>query len=146
MAKTTKTNRGTPTATAAAPSATPGTPDNKAGNVKRDKVVFPALLGPDGSDGNPTQVLLTNSKPENFDMKVHKPLKKMDFEKEGDFLRYRADGLEKQVEKLRAEADMSDKLGSKSERQKARRLLAMREKMSELEQQLKAAGIDIDEL
>lgn len=124
-------------------SAKPGTKDASAGDTKKAvKVLHPALEPND--EGKPTKKL--TEVPSDFDPKLHKPLKKGDFENEAVFMRMKADELEAKAKKLREDAEVVEKLGNKADRAKAKKLRAMQEKMTDLRKQLEEQGIDVDEL
>lgn len=134
------------TSTVKAPaSAKPGTKDETAAKVKITKVKHPSLVGPNDEEGKPTELKIKEV-PADFDPKVHMHLKKTDFESDGAFLRFRAAQLRAQAAKFETEAELADKLGSRADRQKAKKLIAMQSKMEELRKQLADAGVDIDAL
>lgn len=121
-------------------SAAPGTEDKKAKKEKVTKVDYPGLKNAEGES-----VLLTEV-PADHDSKLHKPLKKANFENEATYLRMKADEFEAKAVALRKEADVSEKMGSKSERAKAKKLVQMQERMAELKKQLEASGVDVEAL
>ena len=82
--------------------------------------------------------------PANYDPKVHAPLKRGDFENEALFFDMKADEYDRKATRCRVEAGTYRKLGSKEDRAKAKRLLKMRERYSELEAQLRGQGVDVD--
>lgn len=135
--------KNTPKTTSA--SAAPGTKDAKAAKVKVEKVSYPGLLGPNDTEGKPTSLLLKEW-PADHNPKLHKPLVRKNFENEVPWLINRAEHCESQAATFRKEAEMVGKLGSKSDRQKAKKLIAMRDRMAELRKQLEAEGIDVDAL
>ncbi len=116
---------------------------------KVDKLTHPCLLGPaTDENGNPRdqERLQVKVVPDDFSAKLHEPFTRADFIGDGDYLRHRADGFKVKSEQLYAEARLADKMGSRSDRAKAKQLKKMQEKMGELRQQLIDAGINIDEL
>ena len=127
-------------------SAKPGTQDQTGKKEKVKRTEYPGLIGPeDPETKKPTRLKLTQV-PEDFDSKLHKPLRKGDFEKEYTYLLMKADELEAKAKKLRDEAALSDKLGSSADRAKAKKLVKMQERMAELQKQLEDAGIDVESL
>jgi hypothetical protein len=124
------------------PSAAPGTED-EAGKKKK-KMHYPGLSVEAEKPFKPTTPV--DKKPDDFDPKKHKPLRKIDFIDEPAFLDFRADELELKVAKLRQQASDSRKLGSVQDRARAKKLRAMMSKMDELRTQLESQGIDVDEL
>lgn len=115
------------------PAATAKTPE------KPKRVPYPGL-NPD-KDGKTTTKL--KEIPADFDPKTHKPLSRKDFENEAPFLRKLADELQARAEKLRAEANDAEKLGSASQRATAKKLRAMFDKFSELRKELEGSGVDV---
>jgi len=109
------------------------------------RVDHPSLIGPEGEDGKPTRLKLTEV-PEDFDSRTHKALKKTDFETDGAFFRMRAAQCQANADKFMKEAELSDKLGSRKDRAKVKKLEAMQSKMEELKKQLAEAGVDIESL
>lgn len=120
-------------------SAAPGTVDNKAGKkVKVKKVPHPALLDADGAPVKLTEI------PADHDPKIHLPLKKSNFENEWTYLEMKAVAHEESAAKLRKEAETIKSLGSSADRARAKKLLAMQERMSELMESLRSQGLDPD--
>lgn len=132
------------TAPASAPktapkSAAPGTVDKAAGKKEKvKKAIYPGLLDAEGAPQKLKEI------PTDFDAKLHKPLKKTDFEGEWTYLEMKAVELESKAKKLRSEAETIKSLGSSADRSKAKKLLAMQERMAELMQSLRDQGIDPD--
>jgi hypothetical protein len=73
--------------------------------------------------------------PKDFDPKVHKPLRKQDFEKESTFVRYLAGRHRAVADKMDAAADRLDRYGTK----KAQQLAARLDKLADLRKTLEAA-------
>lgn len=142
MAKATQPAAASKTATApktAPTSAAPGTVDKKAGKKdKIKKVKHPSLFDAEGAPIKLTAV------PEDHDPRLHLPLKKNDFENEWTFLEMKALAAEQTAAKLRKEAETIKSLGSSADRARAKKLLAMQERMSELMESLRAQGLDPD--
>ena len=129
------------------------------GKVENDNVVTP---GDENAVPKPTAAAKTSKRveypgiggdaypfksvPADFDYDAHKPLKKRDFAEEYMYLEYKAAECEAKASQFRKEAEECKKLGSSSARAAAKRLVKMTEKMGELTQQLKAAGVDVDAL
>ena len=84
--------------------------------------------------------------PADWDAKIHKPLKRMDFEHESVWFFMRADQLETKAGILRHLGEESKKFGSKKDQTKAKRLKKMQEKMAELQKELESQGIDVNAL
>lgn len=125
-------------------SAKPGTKEPKAKKEKKEKakrVDFPGLFVE--KDGEKRRVKLAEY-PANFDPKVHKPLRRGDFENESVFLLRKADEFEQRAKDLRNEATIAEKLGNQADRAKAKRLAAMQKKIAELEASLKESGVDVE--
>lgn len=113
--------------------------------VKEKKVVVkrvPYRIIEEGKDAPPT----LDGVPADFDRKKHLPLKKADFTNEWAFFEYRADLAERQAKRFRKEAEQSKKLGSTKDRVKAKRLMAMLNRIAALEAELAEDGIDVDAL
>lgn len=113
-----------------APSAKPGTTDDAAKKVKKNRAQYPIPEG--GLEGVPAD----------FDRKKFKPLKKKDFKNEADFLELRATNLEEAAKRLRDEAK-AVRAGGGKDKGKAKRLVAMTKKMADLKASLEAEGIDV---
>ena len=138
MAKTTTSKTAAPKA---APSAAPGTKDEAAGKkTKVTRIAYPGLVD---ADGEPQKLAAV---PTDFDSSKHKPLKRTDFADEGLFLEMKAEQLELKAAKYRKEAVTIRELGSTEDRRKAKKLLQMQERMSELMQSLRDQGIDPDKI
>lgn len=131
--------------------AAPAQPEKKTRRraPKADKLTHPCLLGPaTDENGEPRdqERLQVNVLPDDFNPKLHAPFGKNDFKTDGDYLRHRGDVLKAKSEQLYGEARLADKMGSRSDRAKAKQLQKMQTKMAELRQQLIDAGVNIDEL
>lgn len=127
-------------------SAKPGTEDQKGKKEKVQKIDHPSLIGEkDPKSGQHLRKRIAEF-PKDFDPKVHKPLKKSDFENESVWLLHKADELEAKAKDLREEAKMADKLGSAKQRAQAKQLVKMQKRAAELMASLKSAGIDVDKL
>lgn len=145
------TPKSAPAKVTAAPktlSAKPGTKDQSAkGKGKKEKVVrvdYPGLFGEDTGDG-PERLKLT-AIPEDYNSKIHKPLKRSDFVDESVFLISKAERLEKLAAKLRKEAETVKSLGTTAQRQSAKKLLKMQESMATLMASLAEQGVDVQSL
>lgn len=114
----------------------------KAKAKRTQRVTFPGLEPDD--DDNAT--LKLKEIPKEFDLKVYFPLKRGDFEDETLWLIARAELYEKKAAAYRAEAKDWEKLGAIKDRTKAKKLVAMQRRMSELKEQLASQGIDVDAL
>jgi len=126
-----------------AKSAKPGSKgDESTAPQKKGKVHHP-LLKVD-ADGKPTEKL--ESVPDDFDPKVHKPLRKSDFASEASYLIMRAEDLEQKAKGYRDEAELIRKGGGKKAAAKAKRLQKMQERMDALKKELEESGIDTAEL
>lgn len=124
--------------------AAPGTADGagqKGG--KKDKVKRVDYPGLTDSEGNAVKL---TSIPEDYNPKIHKPLKKTNFADESVFLIARAERLEQMAVKLRKEAETVKNLGSTAQRQSARKLMKMQESMATLMANLSAQGVDVQAL
>ena len=84
--------------------------------------------------------------PEGFDFKLHANLKKKDYISDYLYFEFRAAGAENAVISFKELAEEAKKLGSSKDRAKAKRLVKMTSKLSELKQQLIAAGVDVEAL
>lgn len=78
--------------------------------------------------------------PEDFDPKVHISLRRTDFVDDAVYLDYRANECDARAAKYRAEAETIRKLGSASDRNKAKKLMSMQQRMAELARELSADG------
>jgi hypothetical protein len=119
-------------------SAAPGTQGKpkKEKKAKIAKIAHPSLL----VDGVAVKI---EKMPEDFDAKIHLPLKKKDFKSEAFFIDFQADQLELRVKQLREDAEKSRKMGSTAGNAKAKKLLQMQSKMAELLAELEKDGVDI---
>jgi hypothetical protein len=84
--------------------------------------------------------------PTGLDAKLHKPLKKKDFQDEPLFLEYQATLLDEKAKSLRSQAEKLRSVGSTASSAKAKTLVKMQQRMAELMAQLKAEGMDVDTL
>lgn len=82
--------------------------------------------------------------PEDFDPKVHSPLKVKDFKGKAQFLIYRAELKEAEAAALRVQAEEVAKTGDKSQRRRVNKLKKLREQQAELTKLLAEQGVDID--
>lgn len=123
-------------------SAKPGTKNPTGKKEKKIRIDHPDLLDKSKLDekGNPTRKKIAGV-PGDFDPKVHKPLRRNDFEKESTWLLIKAEECEKKAKQLRADAVIADTEGSSDDRKKLKRLQAMKDKMAELEKELAEAGL-----
>lgn len=80
--------------------------------------------------------------PADFSPKTHLPLRKMDFENPADYLNVTADRLEAKAKKLRADAIEEAKLGSVTDRKKAKRAKGLIDKFKALYGEMKESGTD----
>lgn len=126
-----------------AASAKPGTPD--ANGAKPEKIKRVEYKAPDGAAWVDDKGLFIR-KPDDFDPKKHLPIKRKQYADDSVALLIRADDLEARAKKLREMAEEAKKLGGLKEKGKAKRLLSMHKKFAELQEQLKAAGIDVEAL
>lgn len=125
MAKTPEAPKTAPTQ-----STKPGTPAPTAKEKRPERVDFPGLKGADGK-----AVKLTEW-PKDFDGKVHKPLHRGDFQDEAVYLDHKAAELEDRAKRMRQEAADARLMGNAADRQKAKKLRAMQERMKALETEL----------
>ena len=123
----------------AAQSTKPGEPAPKAKKEKVKRILHPALKP--NAEGKPTEKL--DGFPADFDPKVHKPLRRVNFKNEAPLLLQQADKLEAKAKALRAEAEACQKLGSQEERAKAKKLRDMFLRMEEIKSQLAGEGVDV---
>jgi len=84
--------------------------------------------------------------PEGYNFKEFKPLKKKDFVDDATYLEYRAAECEAKAVAFKAQAEEARKIGSSKDKQKAKRLIKLQEKMDELKKQLQDQGIDVESL
>lgn len=101
----------------------------------------------DGAEGKP----LVNEDgkylavPADYNPKIHKPLKRGDFQDETLWFELTADALEKKAKRLRAKAEELKKFGGK-DRVKAKKLLAMQKRFLEFKKSLASSGLNVDEI
>lgn len=84
--------------------------------------------------------------PEGFVFGKHKTLKKNMFQADHLYFTHRAADLASRSEQFVVKAEEAKRLGSGKERNKAKRLRKMQEKMAELRKELEDQGIDVNEL
>lgn len=120
--------------TSAKPTAKPDSAEAKS----KKRQPHPALFNKAGERVKLAEV------PENFDAKIHSPLKARDFEHDYVYMRWQADQLEDKAKRLRSQAEQSEKLGDSKDRAKAKKLIAMTKRIEELKSQLADDGVDID--
>jgi hypothetical protein len=115
--------------------------DVKAKDKKSEKVArvaYPGIqVGPDGKG-----TVKLKEWPADFDHRKHQPLARSDFENEAPWLIARAERLEKMAAKCRKDADLATKFGNKEQRQMAKKLQHMNEKVAEMMKDLQAQGLD----
>lgn len=138
-------NMAKPTAapTAAPVSAAPGTKDAKAKKVKKERVprvLYPALKDAEG------KAVRLETWPTDFDDKKHKPLRKIDFTNDAVWFEHKATEFDARAAEMRNQAELSRKLGSSTDRAKAKRFKKMQEQMAALQKDLESQGIDIPSL
>ncbi len=123
---------------------TEGGPEAKAKKGKKNKnanrVPYPGLM--DGDKPNKKLAVL----PEDFDPKVHRPLKRANFDGDHLALKWQAKVLRDKATRLEEQAGRLEKLGNKGQASKLKRLAAMRERMKELEAELKDEDLDVEAL
>jgi len=124
----------------AARSTKPGEVAPEAKKPKVERVTYPGLQP--GADGKGTVKL--KEYPTDHDPKLHKPLRKADFENEAPLMLHQAERLEKQAAKLRSEAAVVGKLGDTASRQKAKKLASCMAQIKALTAQLRTQGVDVD--
>ena len=117
----------------------PAKPEVNTTSVKSTgKTVF-KLVGSKDSKVYP----FAETKPEGFDFKVHKSLKKKDFTADHLFYLFRAVEMDNKAAVFRKQAEEAEKLGSSKDRGKLKRLVKLQDKIAELKQQLEAQlGVD----
>jgi len=117
-------------------------------NKKNDKPAKVARVAYPGlkidAAGKPT-VKLT-AWPEDFDRKVHQPLKKSDFENEAPWLERRADFFEKLAGRLRAQAADARQFGNAKDRKAAQKLRRLTDQIKALTSGLAAQGVDVSSM
>ena len=116
------------------------TSEKKEKKEKKARVPHPALFNAAG------EAVKLTSIPADFDPKLHKPLKRKDFESEAAFMRMQADEFEARAKRLRVEAEQAEKLGNTKDRAKAKKLLGMQKRIEELKAEMSKDGFDIDQL
>jgi hypothetical protein len=116
----------------------PGTEDDA--GAKPDKIDYPGLRDANG------EVILLNQWPADFDPKLHKSLKRTDFKAQDVWHLKKIEELEHRIKRHREEAEDFRRYGDPEERKKAKRLKAVKHQMDELIEQLKASGVNVEEL
>lgn len=153
-------------ATSAQPTAAPTTP-KKRGRKKADpntpktaKAVYPGLLATEmqtGADGVATLVYVMNEDgthkrlklsalPADYNSRQHEKLTEADFVDAPLWMEFRATELQTKANSLFKRAKETRALGGVTDKKRAQKLVAMRAKMKELADQLKAQGVDVDAL
>jgi hypothetical protein len=84
--------------------------------------------------------------PGDFDKAKHVVLRRVDFKDETVWLEMRATDCEASAVEYRREVEMLRKLGDSTTQAKAKSLIAMQKKVSELRKQLEGVGVSVDEL
>jgi len=141
--RTTKKVAPKKTAPAAQPaSAKPGTDAPAAKKEKPKRIMHPALNCDE--DGKPTTPV--DAVPEDFDSKVHMPLRRKDFSAEHLYFEMKAAECDRKAAEYRAAAEESKKMGSSKDRARIKRLKKMQAQMAALEAQLEAEGIDVSDI
>jgi hypothetical protein len=138
-----KNDAATPAETTTAPVPPAGDPGEapEAGRRKRTpKETYPGLIDGEGVD------VKLKAVPGDWDAKKHAPFKKGDFEDEAVFLDWKADVFQGRADRYRNEAERYRKLGGVQDRAKAKRLLNMQSKMTDLIADLRSQGVNVDEL
>lgn len=138
----TPTTKNAPAAKNAPTAAKPGDPAPKAKKEKVVRIPHPAIK----ADAQGKGTVKLEDFPADYDPKIHKQLRKADFVNEAPFLERRAAQLEKAAANLRAEAAQARTLGSTADRQKAKKLKSMIDKVAELRKEFEAQGLDVDAL
>lgn len=108
---------------------------------RKGRTAKPDYVLPVNDEGQP--ILLTDVIPSDYNPETHS-LKKSHFQEEYHYLLFKASEYEAKAATMRHEAEELKKLGSAEDRAKAKRLLAMSQRMAELRAQLEAAGYDVD--
>lgn len=84
--------------------------------------------------------------PAGFDFTKHKTIKRANWDADWMHMEHRVAELRWKADVLEEKAKEAQTLGGKKERNKAKSLKKMQEKMAELRKELEASGIDVDEL
>jgi len=95
-------------------------------------------------DGDPTTTL--KEVPTDWHRNTHQMLRLKNFENEALYCEWRAHEYTVRATEMKQKAEDARKLGDTTDRAKAKKFLAMRKKLEELTAQLKADGMDIDNL
>jgi hypothetical protein len=117
------------------PSAAPGTEAREAQEAPKGRIEYPNIPE-DGLEGIP----------EDFDFRLHKVIKRKQFKDEANWFELKALEMEGKAKAYRKQAEDFKKLGSVKDRNKAKRLVQMRNRMAELMAELKAGGTDVEAL
>lgn len=78
--------------------------------------------------------------PADFDAKKHLSLRKSDFKNEVDYLEFKARDYEEKAQKARKEIETIKKLGTAADRNKAKKLMTLQQRMAELARELSEDG------
>jgi hypothetical protein len=118
--------------------------------AKVKRVGRPKGTGPNKKTQYPIPEELLSAVPDDFDAKVHKPLKRANFAKESVYYTLQAERCEQMVIKLtkrgvlfRRQSKILSQFANKEEQQKAQTMLRMQDKMASLREELENAGIDV---
>lgn len=84
--------------------------------------------------------------PADYNPKLHKPLKRNDFEDESIWYELQAQKLEAKAKELREEGKQLKTLGGVKDRADAKKLLAMQKRMLELLTQMQSKGVKVDDI
>ena len=107
------------------------------------KVPHPNLIDPETGKGRKFK---SAEELEGYNPKIHKSIKRADFEDEAVFLEYQADALEARAAILRQQAEETRKLGSVAQRVRAKKLLAFQTQIEKITSELEGEGCDIEAL
>jgi len=142
MAKTTRNAASKTAAAKTAASAKPGTEAPEAQVDKIERIPHPILA----VDENGDATAKIESAPDDFDRKVHLPLRRKDFVNDAAFFDFKAAEYTEKAAEFTSKAVEWRKLGSVKDRARAKRLRNMQAQMAKLREQLEADGIDVDDL
>jgi hypothetical protein len=84
--------------------------------------------------------------PPGFNFLNYKPLKKKNFATEALYYEHRVAEMDFKSDSFAAQAEEARKFGDSKQRNKAKKIVKLNEKMAELRKQLTAQGINVDEL
>lgn len=113
-----------------------GKPERKK-QVRKKRIAYPGLIAADGAPAKLKEF------PADYDPKVHKPLRRVDFECESVHMLMRADELDRKSAKLRMDAAILQK-GGKKVSGKAKKLQSLVARMAALRAELEADDFDVD--